>query len=437
MTREQLDSPFQLQEHLKALHNHFTQPEGSDTVAPIHRDVAVRLAEPPEGVDRALWLYELCRFLTMKVNNLIVAFLSESPPCSSQTCPEMQASEWQYLCAVHDPPKTCCAIDYCCHTLDWATNILTSPKFFPSRLTLGSEASGGPQASMKHLVNIFRRLYRIFAHAWFKHRQVFWQVEGNEGLYIFFKTVCDVYHLMPEDSYTVPAEAEGIVSQPSTTSSAEEKPAGPRMSILKRGDENSLHSSSIENLNDAGATTRRHKHSPSTGSRVTTIAESAEDSEDTKPELVDLKEDAAAETVDESTEETAAPDEKPEPQPSNDDTTGEQEDASEDDTDEAEPEEPVTAESDEVPAKKSTEKQEETDSDQPEETQTEAKLEPSQPNGESEPTSAEEPSSEAAPPESEPNSKPDAKTETKSEEEKEPEGSEAETKSATELLMEP
>ena len=290
---------------------------------------------------------------------------------------------------------------------------------------------------MKHLVNIFRRLYRIFAHAWFKHRQVFWQVEGNEGLYIFFKTVCDVYHLMPEDSYTVPAEAEGIVSQPSTTSSAEEKPAGPRMSILKRGDENSLHSSSIENLNDAGATTRRHKHSPSTGSRVTTIAESAEDSEDTKPELVDLKEDAAAETVDESTEETAAPDEKPEPQPSNDDTTGEQEDASEDDTDEAEPEEPVTAESDEVPAKKSTEKQEETDSDQPEETQTEAKLEPSQPNGESEPTSAEEPSSEAAPPESEPNSKPDAKTETKSEEEKEPEGSEAETKSATELLMEP
>lgn len=438
MTREQLDSPFQLQEHLKALHNHFTQPEGSDTVAPIHRDVAVRLAEPPEGVDRALWLYELCRFLTMKVNNLIVAFLSESPPCSSQTCPEMQASEWQYLCAVHDPPKTCCAIDYCCHTLDWATNILTSPKFFPSRLTLGSEASGGPQASMKHLVNIFRRLYRIFAHAWFKHRQVFWQVEGNEGLYIFFKTVCDVYHLMPEDSYTVPAEAEGIVSQPSTTSSAEEKPAGPRMSILKRGDENSLHSSSIENLNDAGATTRRHKHTPSTGSRVTTIAESAEDSEDTKPELVNLKEDAAAETVDESTEETAAPVENPEPQPSNDDTTGEQVDASGGDTEEAQSEEPVTTESDEVPAQKSTEEQEETESDQPEETQTEVKLETSQPNGESEPTSStEKSSSEAAPPESEPNSKPDAKTETKLEEEKEPEGGEAETKSATELLMEP
>lgn len=186
----------------------------------------------------------------MKLNSLIVAFFTENPPCSSQTCPEMQASEWQYLCAVHDPPKTCCAIDYCCHTLDWATNILTSPKYFPSRLTLGSEATGGPQASMRNLVNIFRRLYRIFAHAWFKHRQVFWQVEGNEGLYMFFKTVCDVYHLMPEDSYTVPPEAEGIVSQPSSSStktaaaSTEDKPAAnPRMSILKRGgDENSLRS---------------------------------------------------------------------------------------------------------------------------------------------------------------------------------------------------
>lgn len=382
----------------------------------------MQLAEPPEGVDRALWLYELCRFLTMKVNNLIVAFFSENPPCSSQTCPEMQASEWQYLCAVHDPPKTCCAIDYCCHTLDWATNILTSPKFFPSRLTLGSEASGGPQASMRHLVNIFRRLYRIFAHAWFKHRQVFWQVEGNEGLYIFFKTVCDVYHLMPEDSYTVPAEAEGIVSQPSTTSSAEEKPAGPRMAILKRGDENSLHSSSIEDLNDAGSTARRHKHSPSTGSRVTTITESAEDSEDAKPELVDANEDAAAETTNESTEEAAAPEENPEPQPS-----GEQGEATGDATEEAESEEQVNAESNEAPASQSTQEQKETD--QPEEAQAEVEIETNQPNSESEPvSSAEEPSEAAAPESAESEPKPDAETEPGSE--KEPEKG-SETTSAT------
>ncbi|KAK1139637.1 hypothetical protein N8T08_000574 [Aspergillus melleus] len=273
----QLDSPFQLQEHLKALYNHYTRPEGTDIVVPINRDVAIQLAEPPEGIDRSLWLYELCRFLTMKVNNLIIAFFAENPPCSAQTCPEMRASEWQYLCAVHDPPKSCCAIDYCCHTLDWATTVLTSPKYFPSRLALGSEAGGGPQASMRHLTNIFRRLYRIFAHAWFQHREVFWQVEGHEGLYIFFKTVSDMYSLIPEDNYTVPAEAEGVdAHQPA------EQTDGRRLTILRK-DSGGSSNTSLEAMEPSsistGATTRRHKNSPSTSSRVTTISESAEDDE--------------------------------------------------------------------------------------------------------------------------------------------------------------
>lgn len=249
-------------------------------MVPISRGVAIQLAEPPEGVDRSLWLYELCRFLTMKVNNLIVAFFAENPPCTSQTCPEMRASEWQYLCAVHDPPKSCCAIDYCCHTLDWAMNTLTSPKYFPSRLTLGSETAGGPQASMRHLTNIFRRLYRIFAHAWFQHRDVFWEVEGHDGLYVFFKTVCDMYSLIPEDNYTIPPEAEG----PDAVSPAAEEPVdNRRLTILRKEDENPF-SGSLEALDPGlgtGATTRRHKSSPSTGSRVTTITESTEDPDDT------------------------------------------------------------------------------------------------------------------------------------------------------------
>ncbi|WEW59598.1 hypothetical protein PRK78_005072 [Emydomyces testavorans] len=272
----QLDSPFQLQEHLKASYQNFTRPPNSSTVVPITRTTAKQLAEPPEGVERSLWLYELCRFLTMKANNIVIAFFAESPPCSAQTCPEMRASEWQYLCAVHDPPKACCAIDYCCHTLDWATNILTSPKFFPSRLTLGSEAAGGPQASMRHLTNIFRRVYRIFAHAWFQHREVFWQVEGHDGLYVFFKTVCDAYGLLPEDNYTIPAEAEG--EEPRTNKLEE---GGRKMMILRKEDkphaESSLDSASTSL--GPGATTRRHRHSPSTGAAVSTIAEAGEDEE--------------------------------------------------------------------------------------------------------------------------------------------------------------
>lgn len=250
----------------------------------------MKLATPPvqqdtgESVDRNLWLYELCRFLVHRTNRLIVSFFADSPPCSSQTCPEMRASEWQYLCAVHEPPKSCCAIDYCCHTLDWAANVLTSSKHFPSRLSLGGEG-GNAYASMKQLTNIFRRVYRIYAHAWFQHREVFWSLEQEEGLYKFFKTVCDAYSLIPEDNYTVPPEAEG------DREDLEETPISqhPRdMQILRNETPvNQLPTQPTPKdpetpptLPPTGATTRRHRHTPSTGTQVTSIEEGPEEEEE-------------------------------------------------------------------------------------------------------------------------------------------------------------
>lgn len=201
----QLDSAFQLQEHLAALHYYHT----SSNTTPVTRATAVELATPPASIDRTLWLYELCRFLIAQCNSLIVGFLFDTPPCSAATCPEMRASEWQFLCAVHDQPRSCCAIDYCCHTLDWAANVVTNPKIFPSRFVALSEAHDRG-AGLKNLVNVFRRLHRIFAHAWFQHRGVFWQVETQTGLYVFFKTVCDLYDLLPAENYKLPPEAEGL-----------------------------------------------------------------------------------------------------------------------------------------------------------------------------------------------------------------------------------
>lgn len=254
-----------------ALYYYHTKSDRANTTMALSRETALILATPPEGVDRSLWLYELCRLLVMKANSLIVAFYDEKPPCSSATCPEMRASEWQYLCAVHDPPKSCCAIDYCCHTLDWAANVLTSQKNFPSRLKLGSETTGGSQQGLRQLTNIFRRVYRIFAHAWFQHRQSFWEVEGREGLYILFKTVCDAYSLIPEENYTISPEAEGII-----LASEEEKEG---KAILKKVEEEDIKSddSDISTTLSTGATTRRHKHTPSTGAAVTTIAEGDEE----------------------------------------------------------------------------------------------------------------------------------------------------------------
>jgi len=238
--------------------------------------MATRLAHPPDGVDKSLWLYELCRFLTQKVNTIIIALFSDSPPCSSHTCPEMRASEWQYLCAVHDPPKSCCAIDYCCHTLDWAANTLTSPKHFPSRLALGTEASSAHQ-QVRQLTNIFRRVYRIFAHAWFQHREMFWKVESRTGLYIFFKRVCDVYSLIPEDNFTIPPDAEGVESTPTAVTRAV-------TSIYVKGDEKKpVTEPAVETVAEKepqpGATTKRlHRHKPSVG--VTVVSTVVEENEE-------------------------------------------------------------------------------------------------------------------------------------------------------------
>lgn len=55
--------------------------------------------------------------------------------------------------------------------------MLCTTRYFPSRLSLAP-------GSIKHLGSIFRRLYRIFAHAWFQHRNVFWDVESEFGLYL-------------------------------------------------------------------------------------------------------------------------------------------------------------------------------------------------------------------------------------------------------------
>lgn len=312
----EIDSAFQLTEHLKALHYAFTHPNGSDTVVPINKQKAIKLAQAPEGVDRTLWLYELCRFLIQKVNSIITALFSDDPPCSAQTCEEMRASEWQYLCAVHDPPRSCCAIDYCCHTLDWSANILTNTKQFPSRLSLGTDPNIIHQQA-RHLTNIFRRVYRIFAHAWFQHREMFWKVETKTGLYIFFKTVCDVYALIPEDNYTIPLEAEGIQDEKEVT------PIVPPV-ILTRGDssqnEDENPSLAGDYILSAGNTTKRHRHSPSVGATpITTVVEENEETEDDKEKQ--NEQDSKEETPSKGPEPDAKPEPEAEPEPASESMT--------------------------------------------------------------------------------------------------------------------
>lgn len=227
---------------------------------------------------------------------IIVSLFADEPACSAATCPEMRASEWQYLCAVHDPPKSCAAIDYCCHTLDWAATTLTQTKHFPSRLGLGSGsgnvAAGDKvlQQQMKEIKNIFRRVYRIYAHAWFQHRDMFWRVESKTGLYVFFKTVCDEYGIIESENYTIPAEAEGL--EPEVEPEKEQINAP---SLLKRDQDVGLGVSggSPERKQETysmGDTTKRHRHTLSdlsTGVNEV-IQEETEEEESSPPDQSSL-----------------------------------------------------------------------------------------------------------------------------------------------------
>ncbi|KAK8080560.1 Mob1/phocein family protein [Apiospora hydei] len=292
----ELESAFQLQEHLAALHYHHT----ASNTQPITRQTAEKLATPPPGIDRTLWLYELCRFLIAQCNSLIVGFLFDNPPCSQATCPEMRASEWQFLCAVHDQPKSCCAIDYCCHTLDWAANVVTNPKIFPSRFVVAAEGHD-KGAVLKNLVNVFRRLHRIFAHAWFQHRGVFWTVEAQTGLYVFFKTVCDLYDLLPAENYKLPPEAEGLEpAQP------EKEEGQPRVTAIARPPSREREENAPDDdqpLHARRSNTARHSSRPSLSTTVTTVIEEHEDeNSDVANKLKNMHLSSRPEIVEEETE---------------------------------------------------------------------------------------------------------------------------------------
>lgn len=238
----------------------------------------------------------------MQCNSLIVGFLFDTPPCSQATCPEMRASEWQFLCAVHDQPKSCCAIDYCCHTLDWAANVVTNPKIFPSRFTVLNDGHD-KNAVQKNLVNVFRRLHRIFAHAWFQHRGVFWSLESQTGLYVFFKRVCDLNNLLPAENYKLPPEAEGLDpvptekedNQPKITGIAKPPGREPAVGTQEEDDRNS-------SLHARRSNTARHSSRPSTGSTITTVIEERDDENSALSEKLGGIHISAPETVEEESE---------------------------------------------------------------------------------------------------------------------------------------
>ncbi|TPX46510.1 hypothetical protein SeMB42_g03153 [Synchytrium endobioticum] len=156
---EDIDSTFALQQYLQELIRHDSSAIG-------------RLIQVPDTQDEDTWQYEHLRQACLELNGLVIMLV---PECTFETCPEMKADEWMYLCAAHLTPQSCCAIDYIIHTLDGTTALMNNLKFFPSRISMSDGCD-------KHFQNVARRLYRIFAHAYFHHREIFEEFEASTHL---------------------------------------------------------------------------------------------------------------------------------------------------------------------------------------------------------------------------------------------------------------
>eukprot|EP00126_Sphaerothecum_destruens_P004605 Sdes_comp18281_c0_seq1m7945 len=108
----------------------------------------------------------------------------------------MNASSWQYYCAVHSTPSNCCAIDYMTHTLDHCCKLLNSNILFPSRIHIS-------EISAREFPAICRRIYRIFSHSYFHHREIFEIFQNETQLYQRFVAFCKIHNFIPENLYTI------------------------------------------------------------------------------------------------------------------------------------------------------------------------------------------------------------------------------------------
>ncbi|KAL0626537.1 MOB-like protein phocein [Plecturocebus cupreus] len=160
-----------------------------------------KILEPPEGQDEGVWKYEHLRQFCLELNGLAVKLQSE---CHPDTCTQMTATEqWIFLCAAHKTPKECPAIDYTRHTLDGAACLLNSNKYFPSRVSI-------KESSVAKLGSVCRRIYRIFSHAYFHHRQIFDEYENETFLCHRFTKFVMKYNLMSKDNLIVPILEEEV-----------------------------------------------------------------------------------------------------------------------------------------------------------------------------------------------------------------------------------
>ncbi|KAF8680411.1 Mob1/phocein family [Rhizoctonia solani] len=177
-----IDSAFQSQEYIAQL------------IRQDPHDVQ-KIVTPPKSddekssVDDGCWLYEQLRRLAQDLTYPLITNLQLE--CNRDTCPEMKAGEWLYLCVAHG------------NAAGGHIQALLRDRLY--RTYIGQLSV--PQSSYRHFSSLARRLSRIFAHAYYHHRELFSQAEAESSLYARFLALSQQHELVPPELLVIPSES--------------------------------------------------------------------------------------------------------------------------------------------------------------------------------------------------------------------------------------
>uniref|UniRef100_A0A8C6WN61 MOB family member 4, phocein n=1 Tax=Neogobius melanostomus TaxID=47308 RepID=A0A8C6WN61_9GOBI len=157
-----------------------------------------KILEPPEGQDEGVWKYEHLRYGLLVTHKLRpYTCVPSQTPCTQMTATE----QWNFYVAAHRHPRA---------HMDGAAAFLIATNTFPQ-----------VESSVAKLGSVCRRIYRIFSHAYFHHRQIFDKYENETFLCHRFTRFVMKYNLMSKDNLIVPILEEEVQN----TSSAGESEA--------------------------------------------------------------------------------------------------------------------------------------------------------------------------------------------------------------------
>ncbi|KAF4919259.1 putative maintenance of ploidy protein mob1 [Colletotrichum viniferum] len=142
-----------------------------------------KVVKLPEGEDENEWLaVNMVDFYNQI--NLLYGAITEF--CSPKSCPEMKATdEFEYLWQDSDQykkPTHMSAPDYIEHLMTWVQSTIDNETMMPSRIGVPF-----PKNFPSHVRQIFKRMYRVYAHVYCHHYSIIRELGLEPHLNTSFK----------------------------------------------------------------------------------------------------------------------------------------------------------------------------------------------------------------------------------------------------------